>query len=369
MTVRAAHVLPATHPAGAEHQALNLLRGLLGHGVAPELAYFERGSLHPQFEGLGIPLHDLGRQRRFALDARRRTLALRAVYERRPPEILQTWLFEASAVGAWAARAWPGTRVVLAQRSGTAERGRTAQMWATRLLLRRADYAVANSEDGADLLRDLGFDADRIRVIPQGVAPERATARRDPAAVRADLGVGPGDRLIVTVGRADPTKDLGGLFRALAPLRAERADIHLALVGPAPGDLDALGLGAPDGVAALGWQDCPADYMRAADVVVVPSWTEGHSNVAGEALLLGCPVVATDTGAHVPIVSACGGRVVPVRDPEALAGAVRDLLERPPARAEVIRCAQPRLSNDRVVEAVLEVYDQVLAGSPRRGDP
>src|SRR5205823_14668059 len=126
-----------------------------------------------RFEELGVPLRELGRRRRLALDARRRVEALRSIYAERPPEILQTWLFEGNAIGLWAARAWPDTRVVVAQRSGTAERGLIAHMSLTRFLLRRADYAVSNSEEGADLLIDLGFDGGSIEVIPQGVSADR----------------------------------------------------------------------------------------------------------------------------------------------------------------------------------------------------
>ena len=368
VTASCVHLIPDTRPAGAENQVLNLLRGLREQrDLAPELVYFERGALHQSFEELDIPLHELGRRRRLATDARRRVRALRALYRERPPDILQTWLFEGNAVGLWAARAWPGTRVVVAQRSGTAERGLVAHMSLTRFLLRRADYAVSNSEEGADLLIDLGFDGGSIEVIPQGVSADRATPRRPREAVRAELDLPEDAPLLVAVGRADDTKDFSGLFKALELVRTKREDVALALVGPTPKDMRALGLELPRFVAAVGWQERPSDYMNAADLIVIPSWTEGHSNVAGEALMLGCPVVTTNTGAHVPIVTAAGGRVVPIRDPDALARAVLDLLDAPPSRESVVAAARPQLDNGRVVEAMVRIYERLLARNSTPG--
>src|SRR5438445_664076 len=118
-----AHLLPDTDDAGAEMQALYLIRALVEcNELAPELAYFEPGRGHARFAQLGIPMRELGRRRRFILDYRSRVRRLRQAYAARPPAILHTWLFEGNTVGLGAARAWPDTRVVIAQRSGTMER-------------------------------------------------------------------------------------------------------------------------------------------------------------------------------------------------------------------------------------------------------
>ena len=170
----------------------------------------------------------------------------------------------------------------------------------------------------------------------------------------------PGAPLLVTVGRADATKDLGGLFEALARVRAVRPDASLVLVGADPEDLGSLDLEPPPGVAAIGWQDRPADYLAAADAVVIPSWTEGHSNVADEALMLGRPVVTTDAGAHPPIVREAGGRVVPIRRPDALGEAILDVLASPPSSDAVRSVAERCLGMDGVLDATMAVYERVL---------
>jgi glycosyltransferase involved in cell wall biosynthesis len=358
---RCVHLLPDTDAAGAENQALALLRSLSdGDDLDLELAYFEEGRNHASFEALGLPLRRLGRERRFALDAARRVRALRRAYDGRPPALLHTWLFEAHVVGLWAARAWRSTRTVVAQRSGTMERELPAHMVALRIALRRADLGLANSSEGAELLLDLGVPKPRVSVVPQGIPRERLAVRTPAPEVRARLGVAPGDPLIVVAGRPDRTKDLPGLVEAMGTVWGRRAGAVLALVGSDAAALAALGVSLPERARAVGWVDRPADYIAAADAVVIPSWTEGHSNAAGEALMLGRPVVATDTGAHPAIVAEAGGRVVPVRDPPALAAAILEVLADPPEPERVRAVAERHLGMGPVVAATRAAYESLL---------
>lgn len=357
------HLLPDTDAAGAENQALSLLSELRERpDLDLELVHFGIGRNHERFEALGIPIRELGRRARLSLDFPRRVRALRRLYGSAPPDILHTWLFEANVVGLWAARRWPRTQVVIAQRSGTMERTMPSHLRAARMVLGRADFAIANSPEGAELLRDLGLDAGRIAVVPQGIAADRLAVERAPDQVRAAVGVDPAAPLLVTVGRADGTKDYPGLMVALELVRAARPGTALVLVGPTAEEMRALGVDLPGGVHAVGWQDRPGDFMNAADVVVIPSWTEGHSNVAGEALMLGRPVATTDTGAHPAIVAEAGGRVVPIRRPDLLADAALELLAAPPDPAAVRAVARERLDADQAVERTWQVYQGLLDG-------
>jgi glycosyltransferase involved in cell wall biosynthesis len=344
---------------------LDLLRELTGREeVSPELVCFARGRNHSKFLELGVPVHELGRHRRLALDARRRVRTLREAYATRPPELLHTWLFEATAVGLWAARAWPETKVVVAQRSGTAERGFRAQMRATRLVLPRADHAIANSSEGADLLMDLGMSADRITVLGHGVSRERITPARPAHEVRARLGVGQDTPLLVAVGRAHSDKDFGGLVTAMRAVWTQRPEARLAIVGATAEELRAIGVDVPQRVIAMGWQETPSEFLGAADVVVIPSWTEGHSNVADEALLLGRAVVSTNTGSHPALVAETGGRVVPIRRPDLLADAILALMGSPPDAGEVARIGERELSIEKLADQTLDVYERLLASPP-----
>ena len=114
-----------------------------------------------------------------------------------------------------------------------------------------------------------------------------------------------------------------------------------------------------------------ADYMRAADIVVVPSvWKEQYGRVAPEAMACGCTVVVSDIGALPELVGDAGVTVAP-HDVNALSVAIGKLLANPQRRAALASQAQDRaraeLSLDRQA-AMLDLLFRRIAGiGPSRG--
>lgn len=116
-----------------------------------------------------------------------------------------------------------------------------------------------------------------------------------------------------------------------------------------------------------GFVDNPYAYMSAAGVFVVSSEVEGLSNVLVEAMACGAPVVSTDcpSGPREVLEDGRWGRLVPVGDVQALAGAMGEALDggRP-------RRASPRVeafSVDRAVAAYLEILARPVSATNRRG--
>ena len=355
------HLLPSTEDAGAEKQALYLLEALRDAGVVQvELAYFAEGRAHREFEALGISMRRIGRDRRLAFDLRRRVRALRGLYGADPPAILHAWLTEAMLVGLAAARSWRDARVVVAHQTIRIEEELPgAAALVLRRLIKRADHAIANSRAGLASLRGL-LPATKVSLIDNGVPPARVRPARSPAEVRRALGVAPSTPLAVAVGRPDATKDFPTLVAAMERVRATLKEATLVLVGVAPSDFDRLGICISEATLPVGWQSNPVDFMQAADVVVISSLIEGHSNVADEALLLGRPVASTDVGAHPAIVAETGGAVVPVSRPDLLADSILSLLGNPPDPARVRAVAATRLAMAPVVSDVVAVYERLL---------
>jgi glycosyltransferase involved in cell wall biosynthesis len=273
-------------------------------------------------------------------------------------------LFEAHEVGLLAALQWPGTRVILAHRSGPGVPGTRRHLLALRPLRRRIDHVVANSSGGAKMMLGIGLEAHRVSIIPNGLPTDRVRLGQSRASVRRDLGIGPDTPLMCAVSRPDPSKDFPTLFAALARVRSVNPNGILILVGPTADHLRKLGSALPPGALAIGFHPRPPEVMNASDVVVIASRTEGHSNVADEALMLGLPVATTDTGGHPALVAQSGGRVVPVGRGDLLGAAILKLLEAPPDRADVRAVAARRLDMTRVADATTALYGRVLA-APR----
>ncbi|HUF31854.1 MAG TPA: glycosyltransferase family 4 protein [Acidimicrobiales bacterium] len=212
--------------------------------------------------------------------------------------------------------------------------------------------------------------ADRISVVPPaGPAPD---VRRTSAEVRADLGIGPGEHLLVTAARLHPQKGLDVLIDAVAALRDRVPGVRAVVFGEGPleGELrariEALDLGRELHLA--GSRASVADELAAADVVVVPSRWESGPLVVFEALALGRPVVTTAVGAAPQVViDGQTGRLVAVDDAAGLARAVEEMLTEPAAAARMAAAGQElarqRFGPVTLVDGVEAVYRDVVGGS------
>jgi glycosyltransferase involved in cell wall biosynthesis len=110
--------------------------------------------------------------------------------------------------------------------------------------------------------------------------------------------------------------------------------------------------------------ELPSLYALA-DLFVFPSLLEGFGLPPVEAMACGCPVVATTVGS-LPEVVGDAGLLVPPQDPQALAGAIRSLLDDDDLCRELgeqgRRRAVDAFDQARMVAHTLEVYDTHLAG-------
>ena len=145
---------------------------------------------------------------------------------------------------------------------------------------------------------------------------------------------GAGAIKLIAVGSLKPQKDYPTLLRALRRVRQDR-EARLIVLGEGPerSRLEALARseGLAEAVRFPGFRAEPYPFLKQADLFVLSSQWEGLGNVITEALLCGCPVVATDCPSG-PAELLDGGRygtLVPVADPEALATAVTEVLARP----------------------------------------
>ena len=239
--------------------------------------------------------------------------------------------------------------------------------------LRLADALVADGWAAANLPAVLGTPVDRL---PKGVDGDRF--HPDGPSARARLGL-EGKRVVLTVARLVPIKNVQRLLDAMAAVRAQLADAHLVVVGDGP-EADTLrqraaALGIADAVTFAGFAphaDTP-EFYRAADVFALSSDFDNSPNVVLEAMADGLPVVTTDVGGVRELVAdrpgAAAGAVVVPREPAALAEALKQYLTAPDTaraagahnRARAIAEFSWRTSALRL----LDVYRRIV--SARRG--
>jgi glycosyltransferase involved in cell wall biosynthesis len=170
----------------------------------------------------------------------------------------------------------------------------------------------------AEIFRKRGL-GEKVEVLynPVDVEAFAGAARSDE--VRRELGAGPADLLVGTVGRLHPRKDVATFLRAGASLARSRPDVRLAVVGSAEApeevcyarELRALAasLGIADRVIWAGARRDMPRVLKALDVFVLCSRNEGFGRVVAEAMVAGTPVVASDEGAMPELAALSRGAV------------------------------------------------------------
>jgi D-inositol-3-phosphate glycosyltransferase len=255
--------------------------------------------------------------------------------------------------------------VVKRRHQGSADTSPWQRTELERRIVRSVDRIVATCTDEVFELRRLGAEPRRISVVPCGVdlslfTPGDGRERRDPAR-----------RRVVSIGRLVERKGVGNVVEALAAVPG--AELVIA-GGPVATELAAdpevrrlrsvaRGVGVEDRVTfvgRLGRQQVPA-LLRSADVAVSVPWYEPFGIVPVEAMACGVPVVASAVGGMIDtVVDGVTGVHVPPRDPDALAGALDRLLDRPGLRRRLGRAgavrARERYGWDGIAGATREVY-------------
>ena len=201
-----------------------------------------------------------------------------------------------------------------------------------RLQLATASRVVVLWEAAADALAAGGVPRNRLVVIPNGVVAARfpLVDRRSSLAARSVLdpeGLLDGP-IAAFVGSISAEKGLDVAIDAVS--RLPRVNLLVAGDGPLrPSLTERAERLAPGRVRFIGTTDDPARVMAAADVVVVPSRTEGMAAVLIEAGLSGIPVVATDVGAAREVVLVGrSGILVPPGDAAQMADGIREAIDR-----------------------------------------
>jgi glycosyltransferase involved in cell wall biosynthesis len=205
----------------------------------------------------------------------------------------------------------------------------------------------------SDALRDaivgLGVPAQRTSVIRNAVNTEhfRPPTPRERERVRTELGIRPGDRVLLHFGRDVSIKGGDILWRALAGVR----DVVLLAVGVPPVAVGEFVARVP--TIALPFVPDTAPLYWAADALAMPSRREGAPYTMLEALCSGIPVVASDIDALAEI-----GRQEPAvtlvrNEPAAFAQALRDVSH---AGEDDVARTRARFGLDRWVSEVTSLY-------------
>jgi len=222
------------------------------------------------------------------------------------------------------------------------------------LLFRLADQVIVPSSGTRELMLSLGIPEERVTLTPNIVENDwwiAQSASVDRAAVRQSWGASADDMIVLFCAKLQAWKRPLDLLRAFAAADLPRAFLVVAGEGPLRPELEsaAASLGIADRVRFLGFvnqRQLPAVY-RAADLLVLPSEYDAFGLVINEAMLCGCPVVASDRVGAVRdlIESGQTGFVYRCGDVSELASLLRRLSTHDPPLSELGRAARSRMQS------------------------
>jgi glycosyltransferase involved in cell wall biosynthesis len=377
--IRVVHVITGLQHGGAEHQLVNVVTRLDRSRFAPEvISLTGRGPLAASLEACRVPVHGV-----HATDPVELVRLVRLMHRQRP-DVVETWLYKADLIGGLAASAATSAPILWSvhQTDLQPEPGLRSNVVAARVCARLSRWLpkliLCVSQEAADCHAAMGYRADKLRVVPNGFDTDHFRPDSEArAAVRAEHGWDDATPVIGLVARFDPQKDHRTFTIAARRVLQDVPEARFAICGRGitaeNADLVRLIRASElqDHVALLGVRNDMAAVTAAFDVAVSSSaFGEAFSIAIGEAMASGVPCVVTNSGNAARLVGDAG-RVVPVRDPRALAAGIVELLglsrdERRAVGARGRTTIVDRYSLASVVRKYEETYDEVFRRASAR---
>jgi glycosyltransferase involved in cell wall biosynthesis len=380
--IKIVHIINDLNIGGAEMMLCKLMSQLNRNRFDPVVVSLrKRGQLHERLAALNVPVFSVAM--RLPLPTPTSTRRLIKLIREIEPDLIQGWMYHGN-LGAQIAAAFLSRTVPVVWNIRQSLHGADYEKRLTAALIKlsaylsnRPDKIIYNSRIAAAQHNAIGYSARESIVIPNGFATDlflpSLEARRS---VRTELGVNEETILIGLVGRYHPVKDHSNFLHA-APLVLQRhPNVQFVLCGRGVNrlndDLCRLieELKLAERVHLMDQRKDMPRITAGLDIATSSSSAESFPNVVGEAMSCGVPCVVTDVSDLAWIVGE-SGRVVPPKNPEALAAAIQELIELGPDRRKALgKAARERVINhfplDQIEARYEALYEAILSQQPER---
>lgn len=364
---RILHIIPTLVRGGAEKQMCLLAEGLKAAGHDVHVACLTAGGpLEERLKAANVPLTIIGKS--WKIDPWAYGRLKKHIVELKP-DLVHTWIFAANSYGRAAAFAAKVPVVIAGERCVDPWK-RWHELAIDRYLAKRTTTIATNSSGVVDFYAGHGIDRSKFTVIPNGIAPFAPRERVLRGELLRELGLPPNAKLVGTVGRLWPQKNMKDLIWAIDLVRCLRDDAHLLIIGDGPQRWRLERFRAQthteNFVHFLGERDDVARLLPHFDVFCLASSYEGQSNAIMEAMSAGIPVVASDIpGNRDLVVPEVTGEIVGVGDRAGFAKAIRTFLDEPNRARQYGQAGQARMleefSIEKMVARHIELYERLLA--------
>ena len=353
--LRILHVVIDGELAGGQLVARKLIEGARARGHESLIVSPTRGPFTEQAEAAGIATHYVDVSRSFKLLG---LVRLRRLIRRERIDVVHTHaMFASNLLSRVAARSAGAAVIGHVHGPGVFPRLGPVYRLVDNLSARLCDRLIAVSEHTRRELVEQGIPERLIEVVRNGYDPPERPA------VAAN-----GAPLVTCVGRVEPMKGQRDLVSALAQVPGARLLIVGRDVRGHRAELEALAaeLGVADRVEILGVRTDVIDLLARSAVLALPSYTEGFPIVPLEAMAVRKPVIATAVGGTPElVVDGETGILVPPGDVDALAAALRSLLDDPDLAQRMGEAGYRRLRELLPERAMVERVSHIWAEAAR----
>ena len=223
-------------------------------------------------------------------------------------------------------------------------------------MINKADHLITTSNEIREKLILLGAAPEKVTPISSGVDTHRFSPA-EPESMRHSFNFPSGSQIFLYVGRIHPWKGISEIISAAR----DHPDSLFVVAGP--GKIPAH----PDNCRFLGeisTEDMPA-LINAADVALLPSYTEGISNFIMESLSCGIPVIATNVGGNPEVIqNEKTGLLIPVKDRLALSLAISWMKDHPDERKVMGKRGRVEMvthyDEDLLISRLMEIHKSIL---------
>jgi len=213
-------------------------------------------------------------------------------------------------------------------------------------------------------------EEDKLSVICSGIGLNKfkESLLSEKQNLKKELGIPQNSLIVGTAGRLVPVKGPEFLIKAAKYIISKYPDTYFIFTGDGPLEnalnRKAREMGISENIIFLGWRDDVAKIISIYDIFVLPSLNEGMGRVLAEAMALGKPIVASNTGG-IPdlVIHGKNGFLVPPKNPKELAKYIQVLIEDKDKREKMSLKGKEmslNFSAEIMIEKIASLYKELL---------
>ncbi|GGC72965.1 glycosyltransferase [Marinobacter halophilus] len=361
------HLIDTTGPGGAETVFTNLLKELEQTEFRNVVVLRGEGWVAEKVRSLGITPHMIDSKGSFNLGY---VKALRQLIIGERVDLIHAHLLGSNVYGALLALICGKPMIATfhgAVDVASGERFLRAKFF---LIGRGASTIVCVSKRlQQELAERSPLPAHKLQLIYNGVDPEAFSGARA-SGLKEELGLPQDATVVISIGNIRPAKGYEYLVDAAVTMAAQDPKVHFVVVGHQKAQLfnklmDQIARATTQpNIHWLGFRQDVASILRQADIFLLPSVSEGFSISTVEAMMAGVPIIATRSGGPEEIIiDGASGRLVPVRDAEAIVTAISGMMEPEMRKGMIVeaeRTAKDRFSLQSMLANYKEIYCQLV---------